>query len=135
MSSTFSPLRIESIIHEDIGTPRSDGRYLVPLKLSATAPREWSEIFIASYDAAEQEDAAHPRGTVAVNGNRIVFDATTVDEIDRTHKHTLKLAVAGANREYSTLLARRASDATAAQNFIDEHKRSTSAAAKKVSFD
>jgi hypothetical protein len=48
----------------------------------------------------------HRPGIARVSSDRIILDGTTIEEVERYHLETLKLAVSATNEEYEALVAR-----------------------------
>lgn len=139
MKPVFTPLEILGIADQEVGTPRNDGTpgcglYRVPVRLSAHAPREWAEIFVHAFDHPSAYTSMHRPGICRVTGDRIILDGTTIDEIDRYHKATLKLALEVANRDYQAWQARTEADALRSQRARDEERAEIQRKAKRVVF-
>ena len=96
-------IKLIGIIPDEVGEPRNDGKpgsalYVVPFRLSGTPSTMWSRIFLETWDFPPRFTSMHRPGIARVSGDRIVLDGTTIDEVERYHLDTLKLAVAEANR-------------------------------------
>lgn len=136
----FEPLCITGVVLDDIGTPRNDGTrgsalYVVPFRLSRSPPTNWSQLFINAWNHPSQFTSMHRPGIASVHGDTIVLDGTTVEEVERYHRSTLRLAVNEANTKFSALESQRAQVAEAERQRVEEHRRSVSEAAKKLRFD
>jgi hypothetical protein len=104
----FDPIRILGIAVNEVGEPRNDGTrgsalYEVPFKLSRRPPDGWAELFIPTWDHPPRWTTSHRPGTARVIGDRIVLTRTTIEEVQQTHRETLKLVVDTVNEEYERL--------------------------------
>ncbi len=64
----------------------------------------------------------HRSNILRISGDRVVLNGTTLEEVEQYHLKTLKLAIASANRDYTTLQEKRqqAADARAAEE--EQHR-------------
>jgi TIR domain-containing protein len=136
----FDPIKIIGVIEDEIGHPRNDGTrgsalYEVPFKLSRTPPADWAELFIRNWNQPPQWTSMHRPGIAEVYRDRIVLNGTTMDEVQRYHRDTLKLALDETNKIYSEHVARELQHERAATKERDEHERAARDAAKKIRFD
>ena len=91
--------------------PRNDSTpgsalYRVPLKLNRTPDTRWSRLFRANWDSPPSFTTMHRPGIGSVVGDTIVLDGTTIEELERYHAKTLKLAVDVTNQQVATEVAR-----------------------------
>ncbi|HOE64881.1 MAG TPA: hypothetical protein PK650_14125, partial [Candidatus Sumerlaeota bacterium] len=77
----------------------------------------------------------HRPGIASVVGDTIVLDGTTLDEVKRYHRDTLKLALAAANRQYNELQANRLAAAERERARIEAHRADVAKQAGDISFD
>ena len=136
----FEPLRITGVVLDDIGTPRNDGTrgsalYVVPFRLSRRPPSDWSQLFINAWNHPSQFTSMHRPGIASIRADTIILDGTTVEEVERYHRPTLRLAVNEANTKFSALESQRAQAAEAERLRVEEHRRVVSEATKKLRFD
>lgn len=136
----FEPLRITGVVLDEIGTPRNDGTrgsalYVVPFRLSRRPPSEWSQLFISAWNHPSQFTSMHRPGIASVRGDTIVLDGTTVEEVERYHRPTLRLAVNEANAKFSAIETQRTQAAEAERLRVEKHRRTVSEAAKKLRFN
>ncbi len=97
------PIKITGVITEDVGEPRNDGTpgsglYAVPFQLSRAPSPIWVKAFLQCWELPPRFTSMHRPGIARVRDDRIVLDGTTMEEVERFHLDTLKLAVAEANR-------------------------------------
>ena len=140
MEQQFQPIRMLDVITQEVGTPRNDSTrgstlYSIPIRLSERAPHDWGALFVDGFDNPPQWTSMHRPGIASVQGDRIVLDATTMEELEKTHLATLKLALEHANREYLNLLAKRRVAAEQEKQRQAAHRKAVDDAAKKIKFD
>jgi hypothetical protein len=140
MEKEFVPIKLVSVVTEEVGSPRNDGTaggalYTIPIKLSASPRDEWRIFFLEAFDDPPQRDTAHRRGIASFREGRIILDGTTMEELETTHVATLKLAVEQANRKYADLLAHRRATSERQRQDEEKHRKSVEESAKKIKFD
>jgi len=90
------PIRIVGVIVDEVTEPRLDGTrgsalYRVPLRLSRRPSAEWAALFERIWDQPPQFSTMHRPGIVSVQGDRVILDGTTIEEVERHHRETLCL--------------------------------------------
>ncbi|MGX5672382.1 toll/interleukin-1 receptor domain-containing protein [Thermomonas fusca] len=133
-------IRIEGVIADQVTTPRMDGTagsalYRVPFKLSRRPDREWADLLVNNWNHPSSFTSMHRPGIASVVGDTIVLDGTTLDEVKRYHRDTLKLALAAANRQYNELQANRLAAAERERARIEAHRADVAKQAGDISFD
>ena len=133
-------IQIEGVIADQVTTPRMDGTpgsalYRVPFKLSRRPDREWADLFVKNWNHPPSYTSMHRPGIVSVVGETIILDGTTLDEVKRYHRDTLKLALTETNREYDQLKARRLAAEKKERARIEAHRADVSKQAGDISFD
>jgi hypothetical protein len=136
----FEPIRITGIIERDVSKPRNDGTpgsalYNVPFQLSQRPPAAWAEYFPHAWDHPSSWSSAHRPGICAVAGDRIWLNGTTLEEVAKTHKATLELALEETNRKYAEFEARQRAEADKKRTEQDAHEQHVREAAQKIKFD
>lgn len=136
----FEPISIEGVLADEVGRPRNDGTrgsalYTVPIKLNRTPTSEWSGLFVRAWDHPPRWTSMHRPGIASVQGDRIVLEGTTIEEVRDVHRATLKLAVEIANNGIVELARKRrlADEAAAARE--QEHRDRIRKAADDLKFD
>jgi TIR domain len=134
------PVRITGVVIDEVGTPRGDATrgsalYVVPFQLSRQPPSGWSDIFVACWDHPPRFTSMHRPGIASVQGDRIVLDGTTVQEVERYHRETLILAVNEANRQFAEWEGQRRRAEEAERLRVEEHRKSVREAARRLKFD
>lgn len=138
--SDFEPIRIVSIVEESVTKPRNDGTrgsalYSVPFKLSNRPPAEWADYFPRAWDHPSSWTSAHRPGICEVRGDTIWLNGTTLEEVEKTHKATLLLALDETNARYAEYAARKAADESKRRKEEEDYKRHVSEQAKRIKFE
>ncbi|MGO8684369.1 MAG: toll/interleukin-1 receptor domain-containing protein, partial [Thermoleophilia bacterium] len=99
-----SPVRILGVIVDEVSEPilddtRGSALYRIPLRLSRRPSAEWAGLFQRTWDNPPRFATMHRPGILRVQGDRIVLDGTTMDELERYHRDTLVLVLEQVNRE------------------------------------
>lgn len=134
------PIRIKGIVLDEVGTPRNDGTrgsalYEVPFQLSRRPSPTWTRHFVATWDRPPSYTLMHRPGIARVVSDRVILDGTTVEEVEKYHRDTLKLVVERVNSDVAEYEAkqRRAEEQRAEQ--LCRHEEQVREAAKRISFD
>jgi hypothetical protein len=77
----------------------------------------------------------HRPGIASVNGDTVVLDGTSVEEVERYHRETLILATQEANRQFTELIAQRRRREERNRDRVEEHRRRVEDAAQRIRFD
>jgi len=138
--SDFEPIRILGIIEESVTKPRKDGTpgsalYSVPFKLSRHPPAEWADYFPRAWDHPSIWSSAHRPGICQVSGDTIWLNGTTLEEVEKTHKATLLLALEETNTRYAEYAATKAGEEQKRHQEEEDHRRRVSEQAKRIKFD
>jgi hypothetical protein len=138
--SPDTPIRITGIVADEVTMPRLDGTrgsalYEVPFRLSRRPPSDWSDLFVRSWDHPPRWTSMHRPGIASVEGDKVWLRGTTLEEVERTHRDTLKLAVDEANRLSEELRLQRETQRRAAEERTRAHSDSVRDAANRIKFD
>ena len=100
---TEGPITLLGIIADEVTKPRNDGTrgsalYAVPFRLSRRPPANWAAAFIEAWNSPSRFTTMHRPGIVRVEGDKVILDGTTIEEVERYHRDTLDLALDAANR-------------------------------------
>lgn len=138
--AAWEPIKITGVIADKVSTPRMDGSrgsalYEVPFRLSRRPPSNWGGLFVESWNHPPQFTSMHRPGIADVEGDIIWLRRTTLEEVERYHRDTLKLAVEAANKIYEEHARQRVARQQAELERDRLHKESVQAAAKRISFD
>jgi hypothetical protein len=134
------PLKIAGIVADKVTTPRMDGTrgsalYSVPFRLSRRPPAGWDELFVESWNHPPQFTSMHRPGIASVEGDVIWLRGTTLDEVERYHRNSLKLAVGEATKKYEAIHRDQEARRRAEDERKRTHEQSVQDAAKRISFD
>jgi hypothetical protein len=136
----FEPIRITGVIEQDITKPRNDGTpgsalYRVPFQLSPFPPSEWADYFPRAWDHPSSWTSSHRPGICTVEGDVVWLNGTTLEEIERTHKKNLLLALEETNQKYAEFLAKRNAEIERRQREQEAHQKHVSEISKRIKFD
>ncbi len=139
MASDDEPVRLVGVDTEQVGRPRNDGRrgsglYRIPLLLNRVPPTVWSENFADAWNSPPAWTSMHRPGIASVQGDRIVLDGSTIDELERYHLQTLKLVVQQLNKRTKQHLRTEREHAEAAEAAAAEHERQVRETAQRLRF-
>lgn len=139
-ASDDEPVRIVGVDTERIGRPRNDGTrgsalYRIPLLLNRVPAAVWSASFADAWDVPPAWTTMHRPGIASVQGDRIVLEGTTIDELERYHLKTLKLVVRQLNERTSQYLRDQREADKAADQATAEHDRQVRETAYRLSFE
>ncbi|MCW3158629.1 toll/interleukin-1 receptor domain-containing protein [Micropruina sonneratiae] len=110
--SPYTPIRLIGIDEAGITMPRNDGTrgsalYTVPFILSRRPNLAWSELLVKNWNRPPSFTTMHRPGNGHVAGDRFVLSGTTIEEVEKYHLETLKLALDETNRQYGESIAQR----------------------------
>ncbi len=98
--------------------------YRVPLLLNRAPEEFWASHFVDTWDHPPAWSSMHRPGIASLQGNRIILDGTTIQELERYHLTTLKLVVKVLNQKTADHLqterSRRESEAVARETHRDQ---------------
>lgn len=138
--SDADPVRILGVDTGGVGRPRTDGTrgsalYRVPLLLNRVPHRAWSARFAEVWDSPPAWTSMHRPGIASVQGNRIVLDGTTIDELEKYHLKTLKLVVRQLNEWTEQYLTAEREGIEADERAAAELARQVRETAERLRFD
>lgn len=136
----FDPVRIIGVVVDEITQPRLDGTrgsalYTVPFQLSRRPSHDWAGVFIEKWNHPPRFTSMHRPGIASVRGDKVYLEGTTVDEVQKYHRDTLKLAVEEANELIAEDERKKHAEAERERLRKEEHARVAREAARKISFD
>jgi TIR domain-containing protein len=104
----FEPVRIVGVVEEGVGKPLNDGSrgsalYRVPLQLSRRPSRVWAELFKRNWDGPPSFTTMHRPGIGSVQGDTVVLDSTTMDELETVHLSTLRAVMDKTNADVAEI--------------------------------
>lgn len=134
------PIRILHVIIDEVTAPRNDGTRgsalcRVPFQLSRSPTRLWRALFIQAWDHPSSFTSRHRPGIASVDGDRIILNGTTIEEVERTHRDTLVLALKEANERLEEADAEAFAREDQERRRREEHERNLRDTAKRIKFD
>lgn len=136
----IEPIRIVGVIVDDVSQPKMDGSrgsalYAVPFRLSKHPDATWSRLFVQNWDRPPRFTSMHRPGIAHVISDRIVLDGTTLEEIEKVHRDTLKLALEETNRQHAELTERQARGEAEQAAREEAHRKEVEERAGRLKFD
>ena len=133
-------IKLVGVISDEVGEPRNDGTrgsalYAVPFRLSGTPSATWVRVFVETWNSPPRFTSMHRPGIAQVSGNKIILDKTTIDEVERYHIDTLKLAVAEANKVTEQEERKSRQRTTAEDERRQQHQQHIAEVAKRLKFE
>lgn len=133
-------VKIKGIVADEVTLPLNDGSrgsglYKIPFELNKRPSYEWIDLFINSFNRPPEFTQMHRPGIASVYGNKIYLDGTTIEEVERYHKKTLKLAVDVANKTYAEIQIRKKIKEDQEKNIREQHKKNIDDMNKRIHFD
>lgn len=139
-SDPAKPIAIEGIVVDEVTLPRNDGTrgsalYAIPFKLTRRPSQEWSDAFIEAWNHPSRFTTMHRPGIARVSGDKIILDGTTIEEVERYHRDTLKLAVEAANNAERRRIEEDNKRRQAERQQAEQHRANLEDAAGRLRFD
>ena len=134
------PIRILHVIVDEVSAPKNDGTrgsalYRVPFQLSRSPTRLWRDFFIEAWDHPSSYTTSHRPGIASVEGDRVILNGTTIEEVEKTHRDTLVLALKEANAKLEEADARAFAREERERRSREEHEQKLRDTAKRITFD
>lgn len=135
----FVTIKIEGIIVDEVTLPKNDGirgsgLYSIPFKLTHRPSSFWIRAFIDAWNSPTKFTTMHRSGIAKVEGEKIVLDGTTIEEVEKYHRDTLQLAVDQANKLESEKIKETESIRLQKEKEASVHKQNIEAISKRISF-
>lgn len=132
-------IKIIGIITNEVTLPRNDGTrgsalYSIPFRLSSKPTSTWSELFLRNWDYPPRFTSMHRPGIARVDSDRIILDATTIEEVEQYHRDTLILCVEKTNEEEKQYRRREEQLKRKKQEEIENHYRNIEDISKDIKF-
>ena len=133
-------LQIIGVDIENVGQPRNDGShgsalYAVPIRLSRRPTAREAELLVAHWDRPASWSTMHRRGIARVYEDRLILDGTTIEEVERYHAETVRLAVSATNRDEARAPEQDLSRQRQAAEEAEAHRQRVRATAERIRFD
>ncbi|WP_159301889.1 hypothetical protein [Maribacter litoralis] len=134
------PIKIKGIVIDEITQPTNDGTagsglYKIPFELNRTPSYEWRELFINAWNRPPSWTSMHRRGIATAYGNQVILNGTTIEEVEKYHKDTLKLAVQVANKQLEEINRRKQQQAERERIERENHRKNIDDISNRINFD
>jgi hypothetical protein len=139
-ASEFEPIKIVGVLTDEVGEPRNDGTrgsalYSIPFKLNRVPLSEWSTLFVSTWDHPPEWTTSHRPGIAQVYGDKIVLTRTTIEEVQKAHRHTLKVVVDKVNTEIAEFVKKRRVAEQSKADQSQQHQENVRRVAGDLKFD
>lgn len=133
-------IKIQGIITDMVTSPSYNGSpgcllYKIPFKLNQSPNQEWINFFIYAFDNPSEYTTMHRPGIAYVLGDKIYLDGTTIEEVDKYHKKTLKLAVNEANKKQKESIQKRIREEEASKVRLEQFRKNIDDMVRNINFD
>ncbi|WP_424002515.1 toll/interleukin-1 receptor domain-containing protein [Maribacter sp. IgM3_T14_3] len=134
------PIKIKGIVIDEITQPTNDGTagsglYKIPFELNKTPSYEWRELFINAWNRPPSWSSMHRPGIATAYGNQVILNGTTIEEVEKYHKDTLKLAVDVANKQLEQINIRKQQQAERERIDRENHRKNIDDISNRINFD
>jgi uncharacterized protein YlzI (FlbEa/FlbD family) len=109
--------------------------YRVPFRLSRVPSREWAQLFLQAWEFPARFTTMHRPGIAKVNGDRLILNGTTIEEVQQYHKATLELCVGTANEKEAEWRARVAQEQAQETERREAHRKTIRDISSQMRFD
>jgi hypothetical protein len=133
-------IKIKGILVDEVTEPLNDGTrgsalYKIPFELNKRPSKDWINLFIKAWNLPPESSNMHRPGIASVYGNKIVLDGTTIEEVEKYHKDTLKLAVEVANKGIKKIRMMNRQKEELEKKRKKEHRKKIEDISKKINFE
>ncbi|WP_283695822.1 toll/interleukin-1 receptor domain-containing protein [Clostridium perfringens] len=137
---SFTPIKINKIIIDEVTSPRMDGTrgsalYKIPFELTSTPNRMWKDVFLETWRRPPQWTSMHRPGIASVIGNKIILDGTTMEEVKKYHRDTLILCINKTNEIISEYEQEQRQAKLREKIRLNEHEFDVKNIASEIKFD
>jgi hypothetical protein len=134
------PVKIIGVDTDGVGRPRADGSpgsalYRLPLLLNRSPLPFWTSRFADTWNHPPAWTTMHRPGIASVQGDRIVLDGTTIEELERYHLATLKMVVGLLNEQTAEHLRAERTNRESEAKFTAERLRLVQDVNNRLDFD
>lgn len=138
-ASKNEPIRIKGIVIDEVTYPRHDGTpgsalYKIPFELSEVPGDEWKELFVSTWNRPPRFSQMHRPGIASVHKSRIILDGTTIEEVERYHKDTLKLVLDVVNQKLKEMATEKETREQNHRNTKEKHLKNIDDVSKRIDF-
>lgn len=134
------PIRIIGIVVDGVTMPKNNGTpgsalYQVPFQLSHRPSYEWSKIFIEKWNRPSRLTSMHRPGIASISSDKVYLDGTTLEEVEKYHRDTLKLALQETNQFVAEYEQNKRIKEERARQRLEEHKQTVRDQSSRIRFD
>ena len=138
--SEDEPIKIKGIVIDEITQPSNDGTagsalYKIPFELNRTPSYEWRELFVNAWNRPPRFTLMQRPGIASAYGNKVILDGTTIEEVEKYHKDTLKLSVEVANKQMVEINLRKQQQTERERIEREKHQRKIDDISKRIDFE
>ena len=136
----FEDIKIIGVIADQVTMPKNDGTrgsalYKVPFRLSRIPSSSWEKAFVKCWNNPPRFTSMHRPGIATIYGSTVHLDGTTIEEVKKYHKDTLKLVVEETNKAERNYLQIQETERKRKIELEKEHKRNINSIAEEINFD
>jgi len=133
-------VRLVEIVVSEVGTPRWDDTpgsalYTVPFQFSRRPSAEWCRDFIETWNNPPSFSTMHRPHIARIEGDRLILEGTTVEEVEKYHCDTLKVVLDKVNTDVEEYEARKRRERERRSEQLRQHRHSVEEVAKRIRFD
>lgn len=139
-ADSSGPIKIKGILTQAITKPRMDGTrgsglYAIPFQLSRRPSADWAALLVETWNHPPQWTTMHRPGIARIEGDRIILDGTTIEEVEKHHRETLLAVLDRVNQLAAEREERERRAAEVALQRKQQHEAIVSDVAKRMKFD
>lgn len=105
------------------------------IRLNRSPSSLWSELFLKAWASPPRWTTMHRFDIASVLSDKIILDGTTIEEVKKYHRDTLKLCVEQANQEERNILEMRRLEQEKEEARVSEHYDKISQLSDEIDFD
>lgn len=132
-------VKILGIITDKVTVPKMDGSrgsalYKIPFRLNRTPSPLWKELFVRNWNSPPRFTTMHRSGIASVEGDEILLNGTTIEEVRDYHRETLNLCIEKSNIDEKNFLIQEEQRRKRENERIREHEESIQKLADELEF-
>ena len=109
--------------------------YKIPFRLNRIPSSLWIKLFLNAWKFPQQFTSMHRFGIASVYSDKIILDGTTIEEVKKYHRDTLKLCVEKANQDEREILDEERRKKEREEKRISEHYDRINQLSEEIDFD
>jgi hypothetical protein len=127
-------------VKEGVSKPPNDGTrgsalYRVPLRLSRRPSAAWAELFVETWNHPPHYTTMHRPGIASIQGDTIVLDGTSMEELEQYHVETLRGVLDVVNQKVGEFERRERAERSQQAEAERSHQQSVDDVAGRLRFD